>query len=469
MLIVYHRSTLSNRVRSSGLALLLLFVTAAFLPSPAESLEGDVTRAGLPVGASVLDDFSVNPLPGGANNWNSFAGTWTWLRQKQRLATSSVSPVCRGVWRQTYFKDGSFGVLVRVAAGRAPYPPSATLIFAGQSGGPYRYVTLTANSYKGVVTLGQSGLINGASFRTVTARTAGPVNTIAFYYLQVDILPKGGVRVYVNGTQVLSAYMPLVAGRIGLQTRYSQAVFDDFWAMPTQRPCGDCHSGSPPAVFKMAPNVMRYWDGSWWDAQMGGDRGVQQGGHGDPGGRPALTCTGATGCHDLNESPVTHRNGILEGLHDKTRSLPAVNTYHLKKGFICQNPVNPWDVQVTFDKYCFETCHKAMGLGIDSYGKPHKHEQDGLPAAWAMRFGTHLSINNLAALTVPVDVDLSSLLNGADLYGTCVSCHDPHGTDIANCQEGLPCARPSDRNIMLRGYVGNPPTPEDSLCGRCHK
>ena len=64
--------------------------------------------------------------------------------------------------------------------------------------------------------------------------------------------------------------------------------------------CSSCHDGSDPN----APNVMTYWNGDWWDANMSGNDATQQGGHGDPDRRTALTCDGATGCHDLTAAPV---------------------------------------------------------------------------------------------------------------------------------------------------------------------
>ena len=52
--------------------------------------------------------------------------------------------------------------------------------------------------------------------------------------------------------------------------------------------CESCHDGTVP----LAPNVMAYWSGS---------TAGQDGGHGDPGGSPALACID---CHDLSQPAV---------------------------------------------------------------------------------------------------------------------------------------------------------------------
>jgi len=89
-----------------------------------------------------------------------------------------------------------------------------------------------------------------------------------------------------------------------------------------------------------------------------------------------------------------------------------------------------------------------------------RHEQDTLatdPNHWSVELGTHLTQANEALIAYPVDADLNTTANPADVdYATCVSCHDPHGTTIVEP------TRTSNR--MVRDKRTPPPT----LCSTCH-
>jgi len=220
--------------------------------------------------------------------------------------------------------------------------------------------------------------------------------------------------------------------------------------------CEGCHDGS----VALAPNVI---DGTApWNAAVSynwtGSAAGQDGGHGDPDGQPAVACTD---CHDTGQPPGNfHLNGTYESIWDNaTRN---TNTAHLKAAFFDTGRATPpppvgsgtWDVQVAFDNYCAGQCHPGQGVAV------MWHERDTLasdPNHWSVELGTHFTQADGDALPYPVDADLNTGANIADVdYAPCVSCHDPHGTTVVEP------TRTSNR--MVRDKWTNPPT----LCSTCH-
>ncbi len=224
--------------------------------------------------------------------------------------------------------------------------------------------------------------------------------------------------------------------------------------------CVNCHDGNNP-LYPLAPNVMKYWDGSWWDTNMGGSNSKQQGGHGDPDGKPVLQCLD---CHDITIPPGKHLDGVYNSIWGDSSGTRNQNTSHLKASFI-GGSTPAASVQLTLDAACWD-CHKTYP-GIVNM----RHERDHDPAQDVATLGTHLTRKNGDALPLPnpnvfsspgpypVDQDISTNAGGSTYYVPCVSCHDPHGT-------GTPVtpALPSNSNFMLRDSYVNPST----LCRVCH-
>jgi len=232
--------------------------------------------------------------------------------------------------------------------------------------------------------------------------------------------------------------------------------------------CESCHDGT----VALAPNVMTYWAGS---------AGGQDGGHGDPGGAPALVCID---CHDISlpTEPFSarHGTGVYNSIWDNTTR--STNTSHLKAGYFTEFPANSpgdWSIQVAFDNYCTWKCHDVNKNGVwegSEPAGPMRHavlhteyvppsdppaEYVGMANEWSMEFGTHLTQPSATAdtgVSVPIDVDLNTDAAGGKAYAPCIGCHDPHGTGVAK-QSGEPS------NYMMRFQW--PPT-ANTLCSKCH-
>lgn len=244
-----------------------------------------------------------------------------------------------------------------------------------------------------------------------------------------------------DGTNVVSEILTITAttyyGPNQCVLCHSNPVFDPDDAGPL-----------PPA-----PDVFTFYDGSWWDSNMGGDDFHQQGGHGDPDGKPPVSCDG---CHDVTDPPGTHNDGVLNELNE--------NTYHLVQGFILDHPNSEYGFQVNFDDYCWNACHSSSGV-------PNmRHENDSDPAPGAVMMGQHLTHQDAASLFY----SLSAFPPGGPLYydgmistiaGTglphfvpCVACHDPHGTGVDDVD-------PTKKtNFMLRDTWRS----GSGLCLTCH-
>ncbi len=450
-------SLTSGRQMKKIALLLVAAVLMCALPCPAAA-------------ADAFDDFSSDPRISG--NWDLSWG-WVWSSQSQRVtAWPFKTDLAR--WTGGSFDQGTLGVGIRFLASGRPRPARAGLIYGWQTDTAtpaYRFVTLVAGE-PGMVIIGRRGGPDAPWSSRVDARAQANILLQRWYRLQVYFDVDGSVYVYLSdGGQppvpVLSYREdggPPSLGAIGFRSIQSQTQFDDFsfssTEFPDYQPCELCHSGHPPAGYSLAPNVMQYWDGSWWDFYMGGSATVQQGGHGDPDGFPATDCTGANGCHDMTQSAATHRDGIL---HVTTggHTLRTGNTYHLRTGFINPAPVNTWDVQVTFDNYCYTACHQGYGV------VNHRHGKNPTPNVVMFGLGHTTSDADSGSprpVTYPVDSDLTTLASRTNPdYAPCISCHDPHGTGVQDHSGSAA----THSNRMLRDNFTY--TSDDALCVSCHK
>jgi hypothetical protein len=185
---------------------------------------------------------------------------------------------------------------------------------------------------------------------------------------------------------------------------------------------------------------MTYWDGTWWDRVTEGSPGVQQGGHGDPGGKAATTCDGRTGCHDLRQSGWSHRNGILEGPGNPTR-----NTYHLRREFINTDTAYPWNQAGTFNAGCSTLCHPAA------------RRSPCVKGTRLLQFGRAFTPPDGDLVAYPIDDAMSSWAETDEPdFPVCATCHDPHGTGTRDSN--------GRSNSMLRDNYRFTST----LCVTCH-
>jgi hypothetical protein len=436
---------LVRRFRAVSVPGFLAFVIAAagVLPGPAS--------ASLRPTGDVVERFGADPRtfqdPQGKSPWFA-SGSWTWEAQGTTL--SSKGPLASLLWTPGSHFTGTLSLRFRLGGKQS----RARLLFAHDlASGAHRWLEVAAGN-PGRITLGQTGSIRGSAAGVIQAWRA-PVAAGAWQNLGLTIAADKSVTVTLGGAQLFrAAAAPLAPGLVGFAAVAGPVSFDEFsfTANPDGEPCRECHAGQ--AGQPLAANVYTYWDGRWWDADpgKGGLPSVQQGGHGDPGGKPALGCTGANGCHEMRQPrPGDHRNGFREG-----RGRQSVNAYHLRPGFIVAAPQHPWDAQLTFDNYCTTACHPAAKVPAWS------HSPDADPAVGAVQLGT---LNDLGypftrtdgeTLSVPVDSDITRRATPAEPdFAPCVSCHDPHGSG------SMQVARHAS-NLMLRGdYTGQ-------LCRFCH-
>jgi hypothetical protein len=238
---------------------------------------------------------------------------------------------------------------------------------------------------------------------------------------------------------------------------------DNNWAVPAssqdgfmpRNNCMNCHDGSQPP----GPNVMTYWSGS--------DGSKQDGGHGDPQGADLGTPPGCNDCHDTSLPANLHLDGILQSPFSTGRN---TNTSHLKADYFNTGRGTPpgpvvngtWGIQVAFDNYCAFKCHTDTTTWVQ-LGKEvpaMRHEVDTAAGAgnhWSVELGSHLTVSDGDSLPYPIDADLNTNANAADVdYAPCVFCHDPHGTGVVESTK--------TSNRMVRDNWIVPST----LCNRCH-
>lgn len=213
-------------------------------------------------------------------------------------------------------------------------------------------------------------------------------------------------------------------------------------------PCIDCHGGtdgSRPGV-NGAPVITRYW---------------QTSGHGK--GATGVTCTD---CHDLAAANGDHAadgSGTFNTLlwPGKSFDTTNANTAHLKSFFFPVSPVSAPDYAVAFDDACGNRidCHARAGGGRKAEVMRHAlwHSDD---PDYLMEFGTHSSIPDPKTFAWYIQTnyaddfyksqspwtiaDLATDAAGPPRLGTCVSCHDPHGTGTTDNND-------AGSNVMLRG------------------
>ncbi len=220
---------------------------------------------------------------------------------------------------------------------------------------------------------------------------------------------------------------------------------------------GNVHAGldGNPGTADDAPNVITVggysvWDGEWWNAVKGGSTSIQQGGHGDSGGQPALACTD---CHDTRLPPGTHMDGVVNSVESGTDA--NTNTAHLKAGFIGTSAPES-DVQVTLDNACWG-CHSTQGVQY----MDHDRESPANGPPGPVQLGLSLTQADGAQIAYPVDSDVSTHTNPAQpVFAPCISCHNPHGTTISDTDD----LNPNASNRMLRD---NWESAKD-LCLGCH-
>jgi hypothetical protein len=230
--------------------------------------------------------------------------------------------------------------------------------------------------------------------------------------------------------------------------------------------CETCHDATPYVQGSAtAPNVMG--DGNS-PAGTGaptpkpydnGSYGFNVNGHGRddtpsvPGNSINAACTA---CHDINVPSGAHLNGTVDGRLTPSDTRTA-NSFHLISAYIKAAPSSEYDVQLTFDNVCATLCH---GVGIQM-----RHAVDAVPIANAVQFGTHATYADPQNVSPPImffDRNLKSAAtfgayDGAPNFALCVSCHDPHGTNVVSPRADL-------NNKMMLYKWSNPST----LCVKCH-
>lgn len=425
----------SRAGRTAALVCALLAAAAAAGPWVTRAVAGVLRPTG-----DLVERFFTDPRTD--PSWH-VSGAWRWDAAATALVSegAGVGDLLRT--GASHF-TGTVAIRLKLAPGSDGATPAARVHFAfDPASGAHRWLEVRAGN-PGRLLLGQTGVLGGSPEGGIQSwRT--PVTTGAWHEISVRITANKAVQVTLDARSVFTAAAaPLVPGLVGFGARGGVVTVDTFTfiADPDGEPCRECHAGQ--AAEPLAANVYTYWDGRWWDATYNGSGSVQQGGHGDPGGRAANTCTRTTGCHDLRlPSPGDHRNGMREGRPSRGAQR-SVNPYHLRSGYIVEQPLHPWSVQVAFDNYCYNACHSVISV------QNHRHETDSRPADANYRsveFGTHLTVADGESLGVFVDSDLSSRAIPAEPdYAPCVSCHDPHGT-------GAPA---TSRNRMLRRRATDP-------------
>jgi len=390
--------------------------------------------------ADVRERFTSDPA---SNSSWQLAGPWRWDGAHRKLLSAATGQA-EAYWLAADHFAGTLTVRLRLVSGRGRRAPKARLVFARDpESGAFRYVELTGGT-RGRVVLGQSGQIGGSEGGTIRARRF-PVGRGVWLKASVRVDRSGAATVKLGRKKVFTAPAGALApGEVGVAALSSRVTLDSvvFVADPDGEPCLECHAGQPGQP--LAPNVATYWDGSWWRANRGGSAGEQHGGHGDPGGKAALDCTGASGCHDLRlPDPGEHRDGALRAA--------SANTFHLRGGFIAESTPKAWSVQLAFDDFCASACHarnavpEMRHMGVTEKRPYLKLGNDGTDPGGGRIPG------------FPLDEDLTSAAPpGEPIFAPCVTCHDPHGTAAADVPDGS--------NHMVRlGYYS-----AATLCKICH-
>lgn len=261
-------------------------------------------------------------------------------------------------------------------------------------------------------------------------------------------------------------------------------------AIPMDR-CEACHNSAPhpgcdgiPGTADDAPNVMgdggsAAGTGKAPKAFDDGTYGFNVNGHGANGSaaraplarfKPNLACTD---CHDISSPPGTHFacvNDVNRELNTlqwpgKPADTRTANTSHLIAAFLPEAG-SARDRQVAFDDHCASTCHPAAGApdmrhGTSVAGVPDKVMEFSVANSTTddpkldRGLDRRLTPWTIADLTAAAAADPPQVRH----YGTCVSCHDPHGTSTLQKSRGT-------NKMVVRNWNGSSMQP---FCGSaCH-
>lgn len=186
---------------------------------------------------------------------------------------------------------------------------------------------------------------------------------------------------------------------------------------------------------------------------------------------PSLACTA---CHDLSSpQPGTHFvcvkdvNRELNTLQwpGKPADTRTTNTSHLVPGYLPEAS-SPGQRQIAFDDYCAYACHRDAGVTDMRHGSHPGGVHDKLMEFSQENDTTDDPKRNrgLDRKLIPWTIDDLTVAADADpprvrYYGTCVSCHNPHGTDTQQKTRGT-------NKMVFRNWKGASMQP---FCGTaCH-
>jgi predicted CxxxxCH...CXXCH cytochrome family protein len=257
-------------------------------------------------------------------------------------------------------------------------------------------------------------------------------------------------------------------------TRCTQCHTHDTGFAPSD--CSGCHGGSDGTTgVASAPFLTMYWGAS-------ASTNPVKSGHGKfSTGSPSrpIRCED---CHDIGSpNPSTHSDGTgvfhTQNWPGKTPDTTNQNTSHLSAAYFPGGAAGfRYEYSLKVNQQCGRGCHASA---------PHNHHPS-VPAGSTnsvdntLRFGDFNTVANpksktwYAITNFPsefymsrspwVDRDTTSLAGGGfpdagTVYGSCVSCHDPHGTNAPSNLLG------TTSNRMLRGDSTNP----GQFCNKaCH-
>ncbi len=320
----------------------------------------------------------------------------------------------------------------------------------------------------------------GVSVDTVLRVTfSEPVRNVgsATFQLRAGGAPVGGAVAVDGSTATFTPSAPLLAATTytailttAVTDLANNALATDYsWAFTTAGGCTDCHGGSDgtrPGA-DGAPVVTLYWRTS---------------GHGQAfGSRGARGPIGCEECHDIGylaaadhradgsagpgPAPANVNTLAWPGKTLDANTRPTANTAHLRAAYFPTSATRKADYARAFNRKCGDP---APGCHVGPPHNDHPQVPAGSvdPADNVMRFGDLTSAADPKAYYwfaayadyrtgfyqtrspwVIDDLTTAASAAGPDnavRYGTCGSCHDPHGTGVAD-------RTTAGRTAMLRG------------------